>query len=109
MIKPNPISDIEEVKKLIEELKTVDFKTATIEKLQPYINKIMNGYSVVAFKFNPGFLLYRGIKYSVKPPKYEGIIYPPVNRAKINRASNEGEQMFYASASKKTGRKEAFG
>ena len=87
MNKPNPISDIGEVKKLIEELKTIDLKTASVERLQPYFNKIMNGYSVVAFMFNPGFVLYRGIKYSNKPNNYEDIIYPPKDRAKLNRAS----------------------
>jgi len=101
MIKPKPISDIKQVKKTIEELQAIDIEKETIENLQNYFNQIMHGYSVIAMALNPGFVLYRGIKYTERPKKIVEIIYPPKNKAKINRASNEGEQMFYASASKK--------
>ncbi len=61
----------------------------------------MDEYEVTTFRFNPGLLLFRGIKYSEKPKFLHDIIYPPKDQAKINRASEKGEQMFYASTVKK--------
>jgi len=102
MIKHRPVSDINQINNAIEQLSTIDIKNATIEQLQAYFQQIINGYSVAAINFNPGLLLYRGILFSEKPSLYENIIYPPKDKAKLNRASIEGKQMFYAASSKKT-------
>ena len=45
--------------------------------------------------------MFRGIKFSQKPKFLSDIIYPPKEKAKLNRASEDAEQMFYASTSKK--------
>lgn len=41
--------------------------------------------------------MYRGIPYSEKPKKLEDLSYPPLKFAKTNRASRNGEQIFYCS------------
>lgn len=51
--------------------------------------------------FSSDLVLYRGIGYSHKPTSYQDLIYPPVDKAKLNRASDKGEQLFYAATKKK--------
>jgi len=51
--------------------------------------------------FTSDLVLFRGIQYSSKPKFYEELIYPPINKAKTNRANVKGEQVFYASTKKK--------
>jgi len=101
MIDPNLAPDLNTVKKIIEELDSLDHKKATIEDLRIYINKITTGYGVYAYYFNHGLVLFRGVLYPQKPTSFEHLIYPLLNKTKINRASDVGEQMFYSSTSRK--------
>ncbi|MDB5002131.1 MAG: hypothetical protein JWQ34_356 [Mucilaginibacter sp.] len=101
MNKLKPILDIDKFNLLVEQLNVVEMKNATVEDLAVCIDKMAIGYGVEACDFNPGLLLYRGVFYSEQPKLYKDIIYPPEDKAKRNRASAEGEQMFYAASSRK--------
>jgi hypothetical protein len=86
---------------LIEKLNTIDLANCSVDFLTDFINPIITGYTVNAYRFLPANVLYRGIKYENKPSYYHDLIYPPKNCTKLNRANLEGEQMFYCATKKK--------
>ncbi|MDH7459838.1 hypothetical protein QEG73_01070 [Chitinophagaceae bacterium 26-R-25] len=91
----------ETIQQCITEINSLDLSKISIEDVDQRIRKLMNGYKVLAFQLNPGIVLYRGILYTSKPECYSDIIYPPEHLARLNRANLKGEQMLYASSSKK--------
>lgn len=92
---------IEKKLQLIHQLEKMDLSDCTHEFLLDFLNPIFKGYTVNALSFETNLVLYRGIKYNDRPKVYKELIYPPKHRAKTNRASYEGEQMFYCSTLKK--------
>lgn len=95
-----PSSDIDQ-RKSLEFLKTCDLTTVSIESLNENLKTLLTGQSINTLRYNPGLVLYRGIIFATKPETYPDLIYPPIDKAKQNRASMEGEQMFYCSNIKK--------
>lgn len=101
MIQKFEFLTIQEKLELINQLEQLDLNNCTDEFLLEYLNPIFKGYAVNALQFERGLLLFRAIRYQYKPDFYRDLIYPPKHLAKINRASYEGEQMFYCSTLKK--------
>jgi hypothetical protein len=88
-------------KEIIEELNKLNIEKIDSQIIPSLLDKLLSGFKNLSILFNPGLVVYRGIKYDEKPHSWKNIIYPPTEKAKINRASNEGEQMFYCTTSKK--------
>lgn len=88
---------LNEIEQRISEIDNVDLKESNIVQLNKLLSLLFRGYKLRAPRFNEGLELYRGIPYSQKPEKLNDLSYPPSEYAKINRASREGEQIFYCS------------
>ena len=88
---------LDEIEERISEIDNVDLKESNIEQFNELLSLLFRGYELRAPRFNKGRELYRGIPYSEKPEKLDDLSYPPLEYAKINRASREGEQIFYCS------------
>jgi hypothetical protein len=95
------IPDIVKKKKSIEFLKNCNLDSVSEEILFEHLDIIIKGYGQNIFDTGFDLILYRGINYSIKPSTWGQLIYPPKEYAKINRASDEGIQMFYCSNLKK--------
>lgn len=87
--------------KSIEFLKTCDLRTVSEESLFENLKILLTGQRINTLLYNPGEFLYRGIAFSNKPEYYADLIYPPIDKARQNRASGKNEQMFYCSNLKK--------
>lgn len=85
---------IEEIEDRIAEIDKIDFKDSNVDEINEQLKLLFRGYKLRAPRFNPGLELFRGIPYSEKPKKISDLSYPPLEFAKINRASREGEQIF---------------
>jgi hypothetical protein len=85
---------------IIEKIMSLPLENTTIEEIMVLIGELLNEHTLITF-FTSDLVLYRGIQYSYKPKNYEALIYPPKDKAKLNRASIKGEQVFYASTKKK--------
>jgi hypothetical protein len=95
-----PSTDIDQ-KNSLEFLKTCDLTTTSTDALNENLKTLMTGQQINVIMYNPGLVLYRGIPFAKKPENYIDLIYPPIDKAKLNRASGENEQMFYCSNIKK--------
>lgn len=83
-------------------LHTADFELISEHEIQELLQTLMINHEVRVSVINHGMVLYRGIKYSEKPKYFSEIIYPPKSLAKQNRASSNGEPMFYCTTLKKS-------
>lgn len=92
--------DLNKAKEIIAALDKIDIKNESIEEILALLKELINGYVLNAIQ-KEYLSLYRGIKYIEKPKTLSDIVYPPLHLAKINRASYEKEQMFYATSSKR--------
>jgi hypothetical protein len=77
------------------------FLTLSTDQIIDLINPVFTYYVAHTFILALNLILYRGIKYSQKPLLLKDLSYAPIKYAKINRASEEGEQMFYCTTKKK--------
>lgn len=93
--------DFEQAKQIIEEIQQLNMEVETTSSIKTYIQKLMDGYRVYGMNFNPGLVLFRGILYEKKPDLLTDLIYPPLQKVKINRANSSSQQMFYATTSRK--------
>ena len=89
--------EISELQSRIEKFSNQDYSGYNIEQLKKLLDPICIGYVTSTKNFHPGAVLFRGVKWDEKPQKISALSYPPQNKAKINRASREGVQMFYCS------------
>lgn len=90
-----------EKKKLISEIDRLSLNEISIPELEDLLSPIIKGTTLMMFPFPTGLSLFRAIKYTDKPLRWENIIYPPEECTKWNRASEPGEQLFYCSTVKK--------
>lgn len=88
---------LEEIEKRILEINNTDLQQSNIDDLNELLSVLFRGYTLRAPRFHEGLILYRGIPYSQKPQKLVDLSYPPLEFAKSNRASRDGEQIFYCS------------
>lgn len=93
IIKPSK----DEISTIISKIESLNLKVVTIEEIKDSIGDIMKGCPINAPIFFPGISLYRGIKYETRPDHIGFLTYPKKQFAKQNRASREGESMFYCS------------
>jgi hypothetical protein len=88
---------LDEIEKRISEIENVDLQESNIDHFNTLFSLLFRGYKLGVPRFNKGLELYRGIPYLQKPKKLDDLSYPPIEYAKINRASREGKQIFYCS------------
>lgn len=93
------ISD-EEFEKIKIKISQADLKTAKVEDLKADFNKMLGGLQLGGRLLGPGRIYYRAVPWKEKPNNIEDVSYPPKRFAKANRASEEGEQLFYCSTTK---------
>jgi len=85
-----------------EKFFALDLDITTSEEIQSYCGKMLDACKMTVAIKTPIQTFYRGIIWKDRPSHYNHLIYPPVEKAKVNRASEEGEQCFYCSDVKKT-------
>jgi hypothetical protein len=88
-------------KEAIEKIDSFLLNKIKLEELDKHLRTIFSGYLLRARFPTPGLVIYRGIKYESKPRSFDDLTYPPKEKAKINRANFESEQMFYGTTEKK--------
>ncbi len=93
------ISD-EEFEKLKIKISEADFKTVTVEDLKVDLKTMFDGLKMGGRALSPGRIYYRAVTWKEKPNNIADVSYPPKRFAKVNRASREGEQLFYCSTTK---------
>ncbi|MDI9871780.1 hypothetical protein [Flectobacillus roseus] len=81
---------------LIDKIQKLDLATCQIPYIRNLIDKLTDSYTLRELTINPNTYLFRGIIYSDKPSSSSQLSYPPEDKAKINRASKSGQQMFYS-------------
>src|SRR3954454_7543223 len=59
----------------------------SLDEMVLLLRKVATGYQMIACGIYEGQVFYRGIPYVDKPTKYEELIYPPMEKAKLNRAN----------------------
>lgn len=96
------LPSFDEKRKSIEFLETCNLAVISEQEIMKHLKILITGYKIFIAHTNPGLVLFRGIKYSDKPDYWEQLIYSPKEKAKINRASAEGQSMFYCSTLKKS-------
>ncbi len=97
----NEIPTWDEKSELIKQIEELDLAKTSIEEIMEMLKTIMKGLYLTTLVFPPGINLFRAIKYNAKPFFWDDLIYPPKEKAGINRASDIGEQRFYCSTVKK--------
>ncbi len=93
----NSIYSKEEKQIAIDYIKSADIETIEIEDLQKQFEIIVSGYYNDFPQLFPPKLFYRGIRYVNKPTEFHNLIYPPTEKAVINRVNAKGESLFYCS------------
>lgn len=96
LIKPT----FDEKKEVIQEFENTYFINSIGESME-LMNPLFTGYWSMGLNLAIDLLLFRGIKYSEKPNFVSETSYPPPEYAKMNRASELGESMFYCTTNKK--------
>jgi hypothetical protein len=91
----------EERLEIIRHLETLDLKNVSLDELEVLYKEMIKGLKMVAFPLPEGTYLFRAIEWIEKPLMWKDIIYPTEELAKINRANEEGVQVFYGSTVKK--------
>ncbi|MGC1359340.1 MAG: hypothetical protein WA851_26790 [Xanthobacteraceae bacterium] len=68
-----------------------------IDTLKRWLRPKLGGYTVAIKDLRLNNEFYRGVPWGERPNNVTDVSYPPANRAKLNRASRDGQPMFYAS------------
>jgi hypothetical protein len=68
-----------------------------IDTLKRWLRPKLDDYTVAIRDMTTANKLYRGVPWPIRPQIVADLSYPPVHLAKLNRASREGQPMFYAS------------
>ncbi|SRR5579871_41049 len=91
---------LEELMKRIDEIQKTDLRASTIESIKEKLRLLFTGFIGSASHFERGTILHRGVPYKEKPKKLSELSYPPIEKAKMNRANRQGEQCFYCSGNR---------
>jgi hypothetical protein len=67
-----------------------------IDTLKLWLRPKLGGYTVAIKYLQTSNEFYRGVHWSERPRLVADVSYPPLSRARLNRASRDGQPMFYA-------------
>jgi hypothetical protein len=90
--------DQKKLKKLVRHLKGLDLRYTGFEYLKSQLMPLMNGYFIGSLATNIEEPIYRAVSWSTKPNNIKQLTYPPADIAKLGRANNPENPMFYGSA-----------
>src|SRR5277367_1299078 len=68
-----------------------------IDTLKRWLRPKLDDYTVAIKDLRIDNVFYRGVPWNELPHSVADLSYPPVNLARLNRASRDGQPMFYAS------------
>src|ERR1035438_7065145 len=91
--------DVKILENLQNYIDNLDYSNVTTDEIRTVLHNAMDRYEMISIVAKPGNIFHRGILYKTKPENFTELIYPPIEKAKLNRANTEGEQVFYASSS----------
>ncbi len=84
----------------ISQLKKIDLTKVSIDRIKTLIEPLWKGYLLSNPILRPGAILYRGIKWPIRPTNISQLSYPPSELiTKDQRANRAGVSRFYASYS----------
>lgn len=90
--------DINEIKKIIEDLRMIDLETEDLETLKEQMVPLFVGYMVTTKKFRERTALYRGVVWDSKPSNSSQLGYPPSSKVStFQRVNRPGQPVFYCS------------
>lgn len=89
-----------EIDNSILQLDKIDLTVITIEEIKEILKNLFIGYTQNTPLIPAGLNLFRGIAYENKPTNISFLSYPPINFAKVNRASRQNQQFFYSAISR---------
>jgi hypothetical protein len=92
----------EERMELFRHLETLDLENVSLNELEALYKELIIGLKLATFPLPEGTFLFRAIEWEDKPLMWKDIIYPSKELAKMNRANEEGLQVFYSSTVKKS-------
>lgn len=98
----NPIKppEVPEIQKVIELVKSIDLRTKDIDSLKEILFPIFKGYIKSTPHFEPGLILYRGIKCNKIPNNLNNLKHPPKEKTKDSRVNRSGNPVFYCSTAR---------
>ncbi|MFZ5978981.1 MAG: hypothetical protein EO766_09355 [Hydrotalea sp. AMD] len=85
---------IAEIKARISEIENLNLLEADIDNIKELLKLLFTGYALSTPVFDPGLILFRGIKYSDKPSNISFLSYRKVGAAQ-GRANRQNEPLFY--------------
>lgn len=100
MTPPIPSLNEDNIKAAVELLSMIDYSKTTIPQLEEILTPIITGYKINTPKFDKGLRIHRGIKYNDKPTHLKHLSYPPNNIARIGRANDDNQSIFYGATDK---------
>ena len=89
-----------EIEQAILRIEEIDLTQASIEEIKEILKSLFTGYILNTPILPFGLDLYRGIIYNDKPDNVSFLSYPPIEFAKVNRASRQNHQFFYSATSR---------
>lgn len=91
---------LKELEDRITEIENLNSINLSIDDYKSKLKLLFIGYTINSINLNPGFLIYRGIKYERKPALLSHLSYPPINTCKMGRANRHGVPVFYGATDK---------
>ncbi len=85
---------IAEIKSRISEIDNLNLLESDIDNIKELLKLLFTGYALSTPFFDPGLILFRGIKYSDKPLNISFLSYRKVGAAQ-GRANRKNEPLFY--------------
>ena len=89
-----------DIENYLLQLDNIDLTVITIEEIKERLKILFTGYTLDSPIIPAGLNLFRGIIYDNKPTNISLLSYPPIKYAKMNRASRQNQQFFYAAISR---------
>lgn len=86
--------------KKISLIENINFSELSVDEIKLILGDIMDGISFLYPAVEKSSILYRGVKYDVKPTFLSQLSYPPIDKARMGRANREGVQVFYCGSDK---------
>jgi hypothetical protein len=90
----------DEIEQAILRIEKIDLTQTSIENIKEILKTLFTGYIQTTPIIQPGLDLFRGIIYNNKPTNLSFLSYPPIEFARENRASRQGQQFFYSATSR---------
>ena len=93
--------DKEQIRKLINEIQSLDLRTVDIDVIKKQIGLMSKGYIQTSPIIPKGSRLFRGVVWREKPENIKQVSYPPKTSVKkLHRAGRKEKPLFYCSTAR---------